>query len=64
MHIYIFTCYMPKKLFYDKSTCYGACVKKTKFSVKNKAFDTAIFFNLFYIDHKKYRFSAKLYKHT
>jgi hypothetical protein len=58
---YIFTCYMPTKSFHDKSSIVWR-VNEKKFGAKNKAFHT-IFFS-FYIDHRKYRFSAKLYKRT
>jgi hypothetical protein len=61
IHTYIFTCYMPIKSFHDKSSVVQH-VKEKKFSAKNKAFHTTFF--SFYIDHRKYRFSAKLYKRT
>jgi hypothetical protein len=59
--MYIFTCYMHTKSLHDKLTCHVACVKKIKFSVKNKAFHVTFFF---YIDHKMCQFLAKLYKRS
>jgi hypothetical protein len=36
--MYIFTCYVPTKLFHEKSTCRVVYVKKTKSDDENKAF--------------------------
>jgi hypothetical protein len=42
--MYILMCYMLTKSFHGKLMCRMTCVKKTKFDVKNKAFQMIIFF--------------------
>jgi hypothetical protein len=59
---YIFTCYMSTKLFHEKLTCRVLCVKRQKSELKKDFSQDK--FSLFYIDHKNYHFSVKLYEHT
>jgi hypothetical protein len=38
INMYIFTCYVLRKSFHEKSTFYVACVKNIKLGGENKAF--------------------------